>query len=180
MTGRKILRFAPLLAFALLVALFATPLLRGYDPSALPSALRGKPAPDFVLQAAVSGRPGFSTAELKGKLSIVNVFASWCVTCAAEQEFLTDKTEKTGLPLYGIAYKDKREDTEAWLERHGNPFTAIGADADGRVAIDWGVYGVPETYLVGPSGVVLARHAGPMTEKVWQKDFALLLREGAR
>lgn len=180
MNRRKFIGLAPFLVFVLLVTLFTLPLLQGRDPSLHPSALQDKPVPDFVLPPALDGQPGFATADLKGRVSLVNIFASWCVTCAAEQAFLTDRIAATGIPLYGINYKDKKEEARAWLEKNGNPFTAIGADSDGRVAIDWGVYGVPETYLVDAAGIIRYRHVGPLTPAVWQEFFIPLLPEAGK
>lgn len=168
----------PLGLFALLVALFATFLLRGKDPAEVPSALVGRAVPPFTLPAALENMPGFGDAELKSaqKPVVVNVFASWCVTCAAEHALLK-RLAADGVPVFGLNYKDRREDAAAWLAAHGNPYTAVGFDPAGRVAIDWGVYGVPETFVIAPGGTVRHRHAGPLTERDYDAVIRPLLTE---
>lgn len=168
--------FAPFAVFAVVVLLAALPLLRGKDPSLVPSALLEKPVPEFNLPAALKKSSGFSPADLKkGKVSVVNFFASWCVSCVAEQALL-EKLSKT-VPVYGFAYKDKQADLAKWLETHGNPFTGIAADSDGRMAIDWGVYGVPETFVIDGKGVIRYRHVGPVTEDAYESIFLPLITE---
>lgn len=168
--------FAPFAVFAVVVLLAALPLLRGKDPSLVPSALLEKPVPEFNLPAALKESPGFSPADLKkGKVSIVNFFASWCVSCAAEQEVL-EKLSKA-VPVYGFAYKDKQGDLEKWLAEQGNPFTGIAADGSGRTAIDWGVYGVPETFIIDGKGIIRYRHVGPVTEESYENIFLPLIAE---
>lgn len=157
--------FIPLGGVGLLLALLAAPLLQGKDPSVLPSAMIGKPVPDFVLPSALRGR-GFSSDDLRnGEVAVVNVFASWCVTCAAEQEVLEELSRHSVVPVYGIVYKDRREAVEKWLEQHGNPYKATGFDESGRVSIDWGVYGVPETFVIDGSGIIRYRHVGALTRE---------------
>jgi cytochrome c biogenesis protein CcmG/thiol:disulfide interchange protein DsbE len=168
--------FIPLIVFALVVLLAAVPLLAGKDPSVLPSALLERPAPGFDLPPALDGKGGFATADLKkGAVSVVNVFASWCVACAAEHEALAALAEDVA--VYGLSYKDRPEDLAAWLERHGNPYRAIGDDREGRVAIDWGVYGVPETFVVDGAGIVRYRHAGAVTPEVYARVLKPLIEE---
>ena len=156
--------FLPLLGFVAVAGLLLTRLFSG-DASILPSALIGKPAPSFAL-APVSGtdRPGLATTDLaKGGVTIVNVFASWCVPCRAEAPQLADLSRR-GVRLVGIAYKDKPQDTRRFLNQLGDPYAQIGADEDGRVGIDFGVYGVPETYVVDGKGVIQAKIVGPLTD----------------
>lgn len=161
---RSPLVFLPLVAFLALGGLLLLRLLSG-DASLLPSALIGKPAPAFALQPPAGlDKPGLASADLaKGGVTVVNVFASWCVPCRSEAPQLAALQAK-GVPLVGIAYKDKPQDTRRFLNQLGDPYTRIGADADGRVGIDFGVYGVPETYVVDGSGVIQAKIVGPLTD----------------
>lgn len=169
--------FIPVALLGLLAALFAVPLLKGKDPSVIPSVMIGKPVPAFVLPSALEGR-GFSSDDLRGAgPAIVNVFASWCVTCRAEQKVLADLTEKTGVPVYGVAYKDKKPAVARWLEENGNPYKATGFDEFGRVAIDWGVYGVPETFVVDKNGIIRHKHVGTLTQEQSDAVFVPLVEE---
>ncbi len=161
---RSPLVFLPLVAFVALAVLLAARLFSG-DASILPSALIGKPAPSFAL-APVTGvdKPGLATADLaKGGVTLVNVFASWCVPCRSEAPQLAELSRR-GVHLVGIAYKDKPQDTRRFLNQLGDPYAQIGADEDGRVGIDFGVYGVPETYVVDGQGVIRAKIVGPLTD----------------
>lgn len=166
---RIALLFLPLAALVALFAVFALNISR--DPSLVPSALIDKPAPEFSLPA-VEGLavPGFATADLKGQVSVVNVFASWCIPCRAEHPIITALKARTGVRLFGINYKDAPENAKAWLEELGNPYDAIGADANGRVSIDWGVYGIPETFVVDANGVIVFKFVGPMTQQNVEDD----------
>ena len=171
------LLLVPLAAFVALAGLFAVALQNG-DPSRLPSVLVGKPAPLFTLPAVedlkteTSSGPGFASAELaQGRVSIINFWASWCTPCVAEHPYLTELAKLSGAPLYGINYKDKPENARRFLGRHGNPFTAIGADAAGRTAIDWGVTAVPETFIVDAKGVVVFKHTGPISPEAMTRDL---------
>lgn len=161
----------PLALFAALAGLFYLALQSG-DPSRLPSALLGKPVPDFALPPLDGLRrdgapvPGFSSADLaQGKVSIVNVWASWCIPCHQEHPFLTALAEHSRAPLYGINYKDGAEAARRFLGRYGNPFTAVGVDDSGRTAINWGVYGVPETFIVDGDGRIVHKHVGPIDDR---------------
>lgn len=170
---RRSLRIAlallPLVIFVGIAATFFVQLTSGEDASEVPSALIGKPAPEFELPPIVgltengSQVPGLSTASLKGHLTLVNVWASWCVPCREEQPLLMQLSKDDRFRLVGINYKDKPENALEFLNKYGNPFAVIGADRSGRVGIDWGVYGVPETYLVGPDGTILFKQVGPFT-----------------
>jgi cytochrome c biogenesis protein CcmG/thiol:disulfide interchange protein DsbE len=159
----------PLIIVAALVALFLVRLHSG-DPSRLPSALIGKPVPSFDLPAiegiAEAGKPmpGLASTDLAtGEISIVNVWASWCGPCIQEHPYLTSLKERHNLRLMGINYKDEPAAARRFLARLGNPFDAIGADITGRVAIDWGVYGVPETYVVDGRGQIIHKIVGPLS-----------------
>jgi cytochrome c biogenesis protein CcmG, thiol:disulfide interchange protein DsbE len=168
----------PLAVFALIVALFAAFLIGGKNPGDIPSALVGKPVPSFALPSALENAPGFDSAELAAARVpvIVNVFASWCVTCGAEHPVFM-RLAKEGVPVYGMDYKDSRADVAAWLAARGNPYKAVGFDGDGRAAIDWGVYGVPETFVIAPGGIIRYRHAGPLTEEDYGRIIRPLLTE---
>ena len=159
---RKLLFAVPLLALIGLVTVFALSIDR--DPDLVRSVLIDKPAPTFAL-APVEGLdvPGFDTAALKGEVTLVNVFASWCIPCRDEHPLLQAVKAETGVRLFGINHSDAPENARAFLAELGNPYDAIGADRDRRVSIDWGVYGVPETFLVDASGTIVFKHVGPLT-----------------
>ena len=169
---RRYAAFIPLIGFALLVVLFALPLLKGTDPSLVPSVMVGKHVRAFALDAALKGRPGFTDKDLASGPVLVNFFSSWCLTCGAEHKLLLHLATEDKVPIYGIDYKDKRPEVEAWLAKHGNPYKAVGFDGDGRVAIDWGVYGVPETYVVARDGTIDFRFVGAMTDD----DYKTIIR----
>jgi cytochrome c biogenesis protein CcmG, thiol:disulfide interchange protein DsbE len=160
----RLLFFVPAVVFAGLMLAFGVSLNR--DPSRVPSALIGKPVPAFSL-APVEGRAlGLSTADLRGDVSLVNVFASWCVACREEHPLLMRMKEEDLVPIHGLNYKDKPDDAVRWLDTMGDPYTRTGADFDGRVAIDWGVYGVPETYVIDRQGRIVFKQIGPITPEI--------------
>ena len=172
MTGvwfrRRIGVFVPLAVFVALAVLFFVR-LAGPAPGNLPSALAGKQIPDFslppldgLMQDGVQV-PALSANSLKGRVSIVNVWASWCGPCREEHPFLVALSKNTRINLVGINYKDDPENARRFLGTFGNPFSAVGRDSTGRTAIDWGVYGVPETFIVAADGTILYRHVGPLT-----------------
>ena len=136
----------------------------GHDPSIVPSALIDKPAPAFKLPPLEEENPGLSEQDLEGQVSLVNVFASWCLPCRAEHPILMRLAEDD-VTIFGLNYKDKPEDARNWLGRLGNPYSQIGVDLDGRVSIDWGIYGVPETFVVDSSGRIRYKHIGPMAPR---------------
>jgi cytochrome c biogenesis protein CcmG, thiol:disulfide interchange protein DsbE len=145
------------------------------DPSTVPSPLIGKPVPEFSL-APVKGRAvGLSSADLKGEVSVVNVFASWCVPCREEHPLLIRLKEQKLVPIDGINYKDKPDDAARWLDAMGDPYNRTGADLDGRVAIDWGVYGVPETYAIDRDGRIVFKQIGPITSELLDTTILPLL-----
>ena len=158
----------PLVAFAALAALFWFRLGSG-DPSKIPSALIGRPAPQTALpplEGLVAGGaqvPGLDPALFKGKVSVVNVWASWCVPCHDEAPLLTELARDKRLQLVGINYKDAPDNARRFLGRYGNPFGMVGVDGNGRAAIEWGVYGVPETFVVGRDGTIAYKMVGPVT-----------------
>jgi cytochrome c biogenesis protein CcmG/thiol:disulfide interchange protein DsbE len=167
----RLIHLLPLGIFLALAAVFFTRLMSGEDPSEIPSVLVGKTAPDFSLPAldglARDGTPipGVNTETLQGKVSLVNVFASWCAPCREEHPLLAELAGDNRLQMLGINYKDVPENARRFLGELGNPYAAVGVDDSGRTAIDWGVYGVPETFLVGPDGVIRRKFIGPLSEQ---------------
>jgi cytochrome c biogenesis protein CcmG/thiol:disulfide interchange protein DsbE len=178
MAWRRILYLLPVLIFIGVGIGLAVGLTR--DPSTLPSALIDRPVPTFELPA-IEGMPGegLSSADLRGEVSLVNVFASWCVPCRAEHPLLMGLAER-GVVINGIDYKDPAEQAAGWLEDLGNPFARIGADRDGRVAIDFGVYGVPETFVIDREGRIRHRHVGPLQARDLEETLLPLLERLGR
>lgn len=160
---------APLIVFAAIVAFFGIGLFKG-DPSVVPSPLVGKPAPEFALGSIPDYRPellGVSQADLsRGGVSLVNFWASWCAPCRVEHPYLMELGDRPGLTLVGINYKDKPGDAADFLTGLGDPYDKIGRDEDGRAAIAWGVYGVPETYVIDGQGTILLKHVGPLSPEI--------------
>ena len=158
----------PLLGFIALAGIFLLR-LHGGDPSKIPSALIGRPAPPTVLPPLVglvsngTQVPGLDPAVFKGKVSVVNVWASWCVPCHDEAPLLTKLGQDKRLQFVGINYKDAADNARRFLGRYGNPFGIVGVDGNGRASIEWGVYGVPETFIVGREGTILYKLVGPVT-----------------
>lgn len=139
----------------------------GRDPAILPSALLGKPAPHLALPGLAAGQPGLGDADLRqGRPVLVNVFASWCGACIVEHPLLTELVKDPAVILYGLAWRDRPEATAAFLAEHGNPYRAVGSDPDNRAGIDWGVYGAPETYVIGGDGTILFKWVGALTPAV--------------
>jgi cytochrome c biogenesis protein CcmG, thiol:disulfide interchange protein DsbE len=172
----------PLIIFAALAGLFWYA-LHGGDPSLLPSAMIGKKVPEFDLPALEGltddGKdvPGFSSADLaQGEPTLVNVFASWCLECQEEHPLLVELAKDPGIRLFGIDYKDSADAARRFLGRYGNPYARVGADASGRTAIDFGVYGVPETYVIAPDGKIAYRQVGPLSEKTIKEKLLPLLK----
>jgi cytochrome c biogenesis protein CcmG/thiol:disulfide interchange protein DsbE len=154
----------PLALFAVVMAFFAVGL--GHDPQLLPSALINKPAPSFNLPALVPDRAGFASTDLGGKPALVNFFASWCAPCRSEAATLAAFAANSGVPVYGIDYKDRPDDARQYLSDLGDPYAKLGADAAGRVFVDFGAYGVPETFIVDAAGRIRFRYPGPLTDDV--------------
>jgi cytochrome c biogenesis protein CcmG/thiol:disulfide interchange protein DsbE len=169
----------PLAMFALIAGFFAWALIANRDPSTLPSMLIDKPVPAMALAPLSGDLPGVDTTKLSGEVTLVNLFASWCAPCQVEHPVLLrlsrDDSLKGRLRIVGIAFKDKPEEAKAWLARLGNPYAAIGTDLTGRAAIDWGSYGVPETYVIDRNGRVRYRQVGPITEDVWRDTLAPII-----
>jgi cytochrome c biogenesis protein CcmG/thiol:disulfide interchange protein DsbE len=173
---RKALYLLPLLAFCVLVAWFALALRPNYDPQTLPSAMIDQPAPAFDL-AALNGGANLSLSGLKGQVVLVNFFASWCVPCRIEQPILMRLAKQDHVALYGIDYKDQPAAAKRVLAELGDPYRAIGLDADGITGIDFGVYGVPETYVIDKNGQIRKRFVGPLTEQSLQQELLPLLKQ---
>jgi cytochrome c biogenesis protein CcmG/thiol:disulfide interchange protein DsbE len=176
---RNLLFILPVLLFITLAGYFALALRPGYDPHTLPSALLDKEAPRFVLTGLNDGA-GVSRDALKGGPVLINFFASWCVPCRVEHPLLMRLSEHDHVSLYGIDYKDKPEDARKLLTQFGDPYRGIGLDRDGRVGLDFGVYGVPETYVLDGTGHIRKRFVGPLTAQQVDKELLPLLKELGR
>jgi cytochrome c biogenesis protein CcmG/thiol:disulfide interchange protein DsbE len=185
---RRWLVALPLIGFAIIAALFLLRLYGG-DPSKLPSALIGRPAPQTTLPALPdllrdgAPVPGLDPAVFKGKVSVVNVWASWCVPCHDEAPLLTELGKDKRLQLVGINYKDSSDNARRFLGRYGNPFGIVGVDGNGRASIEWGVYGVPETFVVGRDGTIVFKLVGPVTpanfDRVLKVEIEKALKAGS-
>jgi cytochrome c biogenesis protein CcmG/thiol:disulfide interchange protein DsbE len=176
----RLLYIMPLSVFLVLAVYFAIGLTK--DPSILPSALIDKPVPEFSLPP-IEGGPGkgFSSADLKGNgVSVVNVFASWCVPCRIEHPQITRLAGLKVATLYGLNFKDEPKAALKWLKQLGNPYAAIGADTKGRAAIDWGVYGIPETFIIDNGGVIRYKYVGPITARRLDRDILPIIKKLSR
>jgi cytochrome c biogenesis protein CcmG, thiol:disulfide interchange protein DsbE len=170
---KRLLFLAPLLAFLVLAGYLGFGLTR--DPQKVPSALIDRPAPSFALPAVPGlALAGLGSDALRGEVTIVNVFASWCQPCRVEHPIFMRLARENAVPILGINYKDKAEDARKWLADLGNPYRAIGYDFEGRVSIDWGVYGVPETFVVDRAGTIRFKHVGPVTPAVLDDMLKLI------
>ena len=164
----------PLLIFVVIAGFLFVGLSR--DPRELPSPLIGKPAPAFALMQLQAPDRKLSTADMKGQVWLLNVWASWCVSCRVEHPLLVQLAQSNVVPVIGLNYKDKVPEGLAWLAQNGDPYKLSVVDADGRVGIDWGVYGVPETFVVDKNGVIRYKHIGPVTAEALQKTILPLVR----
>ncbi|MDP6786842.1 MAG: DsbE family thiol:disulfide interchange protein [Rhodospirillales bacterium] len=172
---KRLLYFLPLAVFAVLAIYFALGL--GMGPKIIPSALIDKPVPQFTLPPIAGGaKQGFSDADLKGGVSVINVFASWCIPCKAEHPFITKLAGMGVATVYGLNYKDEAADALQWLANLGDPYHRIGADRDGRAGIEWGVYGVPETFIVDAGGRIRHKQVGPLTQKTLNGEVLPIIR----
>lgn len=165
----------PLGLFGAFVALLAVGLT--LNPREVPSPLIGKPAPQFALPLLHAPEKTFSPSEMAGRVWILNVWASWCPPCLIEHPIVTELARSGIAPVIGLNYKDRREEAIAWLRRNGDPYLLSAADTAGRIAIDYGVYGVPETYVIDRHGVIRYKHVGPLTREIAQNKIVPLVRE---
>lgn len=165
----------PLILFFLLVVFLAFGLRR--DPNTLPSVLINKPAPTFRLPQLNDPAKTFSAEDMRGKVWLLNVWASWCIGCREEHEDLIRYSKSGVVPIYGLNYKDKTEDAHAWLRELGDPYVLSAVDADGRVAIDYGVYGAPETYVIDKTGTIRFKQVGPLVPEIWEEKVLPLVQE---
>ncbi len=173
MSGKALRYLLPLAVFLALVVF----LWRGLflNPREVPSPLIGKPVPAFSVPLLSDPTKTLSASDLRGKVYLLNVWGSWCVSCREEHPVLVELAKKGTIPIYGLNWKDKREDALAWLERYGDPYIGSGVDRDGRVAIDFGVYGAPETYLVDRQGVIRFKQTGPLTWQIIEQKIKPLI-----
>jgi cytochrome c biogenesis protein CcmG/thiol:disulfide interchange protein DsbE len=162
-------RVLPVVLFLVLVAILGYGLTR--DPSLVSSPLIGKPVPDFSLPLLTEPQNNIGNNDLRGSVYLLNVWASWCAACRVEHPLLMQLAEQQWLPIYGLNYRDTRENALAWLDRYGNPYELVAFDEQGRTGLDLGVYGAPETYLVDRNGVIAYKHIGPITDEVWAEEL---------
>ena len=159
----------PVLAFMILVLFLALGL--SLDPSQVPSPLIGKPGPVFELPDLHRPDDVVNNATMAGQPALLNVWATWCAACRVEHDTLLALAASKAIPIYGLNYKDDRESAIRWLEQLGDPYTAVAFDPDGKVGLDWGVYGAPETFLLDPNGVVVYKYIAPISLAVWRDEF---------
>jgi cytochrome c biogenesis protein CcmG/thiol:disulfide interchange protein DsbE len=168
-------RLVPLVVFAVLAVFLWIGL--GRDPREVPSPLIGKPAPDFSLSELHAPDKKLGTADLRGQVWLLNVYASWCVSCRVEHPLLMNLAQANAVPVIGLDYKDKPEDGRKWLAQNGNPYKTSVVDFDGRVGIDWGVYGVPETFVIDRQGIIRYKQIGPISAEALRDKILPLVRE---
>ena len=174
--NRRVWLLLPLLVFVGLAGFFAVGLTR--DPRTIRSVLINQPVPDFELPPIRGRERGFASADLKGQVSLVNIFGSWCVACQVEHPFLMKIKERNIVPLHGIDWREETPDAGPnWLKRYGDPYTLIGDDPRSRAAIAFGVTGAPETFVVDGNAVIRYKHVGPITPEVWNKTLWPLIQE---
>jgi cytochrome c biogenesis protein CcmG/thiol:disulfide interchange protein DsbE len=165
----------PLSVFLLIAVLLGMGLFM--DPKLVPSPLIGKPVPEFSLPPVQGRKSGLAREDLVGEVSMVNVLASWCVACRQEHPLLMALSRQGVVPIHGLNYKDQPQEAADWLDSLGDPYTRTGADLDGRVGIDWGVYGVPETFVVDKAGRIAYKHIGPIARRDWEETLQPLIEE---
>ncbi len=175
MRRRLILAVVPLAIFAVIGVFLYQGL--SLDPTKIPSALINKPVPDFELPPVQGRSLGLASTNLKGEVTLVNVFASWCVACRAEHPLFMDLAKRGVVPIHGLNYKDRPQDAAAWLDELGDPYNRTGADVNGRVGIDFGVYGVPETFIVDRNGVIVEKIIGPISPNILEQKVLPLIEE---
>jgi cytochrome c biogenesis protein CcmG/thiol:disulfide interchange protein DsbE len=177
MTLRRLLFALPIVLLGLFAYLAWLGLAPNRDPSALPSALVGRPVPQFSLAQLDPAAEKLSNRDVGGHVTVINFFASWCLPCKAEHPLLFGLGKDYGVPVYGIAFKDRPEDTAAYIKEMGSPYTKIGLDVDGRVSLDFGLMGVPETFILDRDGVIRYRLPMPMDEDTIKNDIGPLLKD---
>lgn len=173
--ARRVAFLGPVIAFLGLAILLAWGMNR--DPSRIPSALIGRPVPEFALPPVKGRTLGLASANLNGEVSLVNVFASWCTACREEHPMFMQLEAAGAVPIHGLDYKDQPDDAARWLNTMGDPYTRTGADIDGRTAIEWGVYGVPETFVITKDGHIAHKHIGAITPQVLRDTILPLIRK---
>lgn len=172
------MRYAiPLVIFLIIAGFLMSRLFGGYDPHIIPSVLIGKPAPEFQLPQLQDPGKTFSPQQMRGKVWLLNVWGSWCVACREEHPFLIELANSGAVPIYGLDWKDKREDALATLAELGNPYTLNVSDLNGRVAVDYGVTGAPETYLIDQNGVIRYKEVGQLNAEIMRTKILPLIKE---
>ncbi|RDL48019.1 Thiol:disulfide interchange protein DsbE [Ensifer sp. M14] len=172
---RRLLMLLPLGVFSALAVALGWGL--SHNAQVIPSALIGKPVPEFSLPAVQGRTLGLSSGDLKGEVSLVNVFASWCTACREEHPVFMELRRTNAVPIHGLNYKDRPQDAEKWLNTMGDPYTRTGVDLNGRVSIDWGIYGVPETFVIDADGRIAFKHVGAVTPEVYREKLAPIIAE---
>ena len=162
----------PAVLFFLLISVFFYLLLIDRDPSELPSVLINKEAPQFKAESLFDEKIIISNTEFGEEIVLINFFATWCLPCREEHPFIKKLSNEPGIKLIGINYKDKKNIAKKWLNEMGNPYSKVGVDRNGRIAIDWGLYGIPETYVVDKNGIVQYKYIGPITKKTYKKFYS--------
>jgi len=173
--NNRIVSYLPLVIFLILATFLGIGLTM--NPRLVPSPLIGKQVPEFSLEPVMGRLLGLASTDLKGEVSLVNVFASWCTSCLEEHPLLVQLADSGVVPIHGFNYKDKPEDASRWLNQLGDPYTRTGADLNGRVGIDLGVYGVPETYVIDREGKIAHKHIGPISTRDLQETILPLIKE---
>lgn len=172
MKARYLIPLAIFLGMAVFLAIGLT-----LDPKKVPSPLVGKPVPQFNLTRLEDPQATFGSEDLKGQVSLMNVWATWCVSCRAEHRILVALAKSGKVPIYGLNYKDRRPDAQRWLQQLGNPYAANAFDADGRVGIEWGVYGTPETFVIDRQGIIRDKIIGPITPEILSQRLLPLIEQ---
>lgn len=170
----KIKFLLPAAVFLVLVAVFVVGLTK--DPSRIPSPLVDNPAPEFSLPSLQDPNVMVGSANYANEMALVNIWATWCPGCRQEHGFLLELAQENIVPIFGLNWRDNRPDALQWLQVLGDPYVASAFDVDGRVGIDWGAYGAPETFLVDKNGIVIHKHIAPLTREIWERDFMPLIR----
>jgi cytochrome c biogenesis protein CcmG, thiol:disulfide interchange protein DsbE len=167
-------KYIPIVIFVLLVGLLGFGLTN--DPKKVPSPFIGKPAPEFVTQRLYVNEQ-ISNQTMKGKVWLLNVFASWCVSCRSEHKLITELAKSSSVPIVGLNYKDEDADAKKWLQYFGNPYHSIAVDLDGKIGIEFGVYGVPETFIIDKKGIIRHKQIGPVTAQALSETIIPLLSQ---